>query len=87
MVTYRLRVLTLLFSLVTIAGMSPRGSAAEPEWRDWQTGKLLAAELYDHADDPHELANVAAPGDGNLRDEAQRLLHRQFPPDKVPAAR
>lgn len=70
-------------------GYSVRTAQARyTEWRDWQTGKLLAAELYDHADDPHELANLAdSPAAGKQRAQAQRLLHRQFPPDKSPAAR
>ena len=34
------------------------------EWREFQTGKILARELYDHDKDPRESANVA--GDGGL---------------------
>lgn len=56
------------------------------EWRDWETGKLLAAELYDHAGDPHEMTNLAGTSAAeSLLAEASRLLHEQFPPDKVPA--
>ncbi len=28
------------------------------EWRDFESGKLVAAELYDHDQDPHETQNV-----------------------------
>jgi iduronate 2-sulfatase len=29
------------------------------EWRDWQTGRVVARELYDHESDPGENRNVA----------------------------
>lgn len=29
------------------------------EWRDWETGKTIATELYDHRNDPDETRNVA----------------------------
>jgi iduronate 2-sulfatase len=68
------------------------------EWRDWQTGKLLGAELYDHASDPAEMTNLAAspaaeapaaktPATAALLSAARQALHQQFPPDKVPAKR
>jgi iduronate 2-sulfatase len=58
------------------------------EWRDWETGKLLAAELYDHARDPNELENrIAAPPDQKTLAAARAALHAQFPVDKPPAKR
>ncbi len=38
------------------------------EWRDFHTGTLVAAELYDHATDPRETANLAG------RDEHARTV-------------
>lgn len=29
------------------------------EWREWETRQLVARELYDHAEDPHEMHNIA----------------------------
>ncbi|MFM8272387.1 MAG: sulfatase-like hydrolase/transferase [Gemmata sp.] len=58
------------------------------EWRDWATGKLLAAELYNHARDPAELRNVFDPVRESADQKAARAaLHRQFPPDTPPAKR
>jgi iduronate 2-sulfatase len=58
------------------------------EWRDWETGKLVAAELYDHARDPNELENrIASPPDAKALAAARAALHTQFPPDKPPAKR
>ncbi|MGM0488526.1 MAG: sulfatase-like hydrolase/transferase [Planctomycetota bacterium] len=34
------------------------------EWLDFKTGRLVARELYDHANDPRETINLAS-GDGN----------------------
>lgn len=58
------------------------------EWRDWQTGKVLARELYDHRRDPQELNNVI----DSLRDApelqmAVSSLHAQFSPETPPASR
>ncbi|WP_417847650.1 sulfatase [Thalassoglobus sp.] len=30
------------------------------EWRNWETGDVIAKELYDHRRDPHEMHNVVA---------------------------
>ncbi len=59
------------------------------EWRDWQTGKVVARELY--------LAEVTEAESGNRIEqidandphfvEAKTALHRQFPPQIAPAAR
>jgi iduronate 2-sulfatase len=58
------------------------------EWRDWTTGKVLAAEYYDP---PHGLKDAR-----NLIDEkrqpvalkiARQVLHTEFPPDVPPAKR
>ena len=46
------------------------------EWRDFKTGELVAAELYDHDTDPLETVNVAAvPASADTIAECQRL-HR-----------
>jgi iduronate 2-sulfatase len=50
------------------------------EWRDWQTGRVVARELYDHAADPHETRNVIeAPPDAQALESAISLLRKQFP--------
>lgn len=40
------------------------------EWRDWQTGQMLARELYDHEADPWETVNLAG------RPAERDILHR-----------
>jgi iduronate 2-sulfatase len=58
------------------------------EWRDWETGKVLAAELYDHARDPAELANtIEKPTDPAALAEAKTLLHAAVPPGVPPSKR
>jgi iduronate 2-sulfatase len=58
------------------------------EWRDWKTGKVLEAEYYDHAGDPHELTNrIDAGKEGDELKAAQRALHAQFPPGLPPEKR
>lgn len=58
------------------------------EWRDWETGKVLGAELYDHPGDERELTNRSdRPTSPTTLAEARAALHRQFPPDVVPAKR
>jgi iduronate 2-sulfatase len=58
------------------------------EWRDWKTGKLLAAELYDHDRDPDELVNaIDKPPSAEALKAAREALHKQFPPDTPPARR
>ena len=47
------------------------------EWRDFETGKVLATELYDHGTDPHETQNVATAEDNaevvkKLREQLRR---------------
>ena len=70
-------------------GYSVRTAAVRySEWRDWETGKLIAAELYDHARDPNELANrIADPPDAKALAAAKAALHSQFPPNTPPAKR
>ena len=59
-------------------------SARYTEWRDWQTGKLMAAELYDHSADPAETQNLAdSPAAAAMQADAAKLLHQQFPPGKA----
>ena len=59
------------------------------EWRDWETGKLVGRELYDHRSDPAEMNSVAddSSADAAALADARRLLHAQFPPDMAPAKR
>ena len=50
------------------------------EWRDPDSGKVLARELYDHTRDPHELRNIADQSpDAALIASTREALHRQFP--------
>jgi iduronate 2-sulfatase len=68
-------------------GYSVRTAAGRyTEWRDWQTGKVLGAEYYDHARDPNELTNRQA-GTETDKLKARAALHRQFPPHIPPAKR
>jgi iduronate 2-sulfatase len=58
------------------------------EWRDWQTGRLLASELYEHPRDEAELTNrAAAPTDAGVAQAAQAALHAEFPPSRAPSQR
>ena len=51
------------------------------EWRDFETGGVVASELYDHTRDEAELSNgIAKPADSAAMEQARLLLHRQFPP-------
>ena len=64
------------------------GTVRYTEWREWKSGNLVGAELYDHARDPHETANRI--DDPKLADEltaARKALHAQFPPALPPAKR
>src|SRR5436190_12508993 len=58
------------------------------EWRDWQTGKVLATELYEHTRDPAETRNVietpASPADLAV---AKEILKKAVPHDVPPAKR
>lgn len=38
------------------------------EWQDWETRRVVAQELYDHASDPHETRNLA-----NQPDQAKTI--------------
>lgn len=50
------------------------------EWRDFRSGKLVAAELYDHAEDPLETVNVVADkANAAAVAECRRLHARVFP--------
>jgi iduronate 2-sulfatase len=49
------------------------------QWRDFRTGQLVAAELYDHQKDPLETVNRAAdPSFAEAVEQCRRLYHRQF---------
>lgn len=53
------------------------------EWRDYDTGSVVASELYDHTRDEAEMRNViASPADPAALEQARELLSRQFPPGK-----
>ena len=47
------------------------------EWRSVKNGELMARELYDHVDDPHESRNVAAIRAEIVNSHASRL-EQQF---------
>ncbi|MBL9131698.1 MAG: sulfatase [Verrucomicrobiaceae bacterium] len=54
------------------------------EWRNWLTGEVESRELYDHTSDQPELSNVITnPPDQAALEEAQKLLHAQFPLSKT----
>jgi iduronate 2-sulfatase len=58
------------------------------EWREWETGKVTARELYDHVGDPQETKNaIDAPPDAAALDEAVKLLHAEFPLQVPPSQR
>ena len=45
------------------------------EWREWESGKVVAVELYDHARDPDESTNVAQDSEYNsIREQHEVLL-------------
>ena len=53
------------------------------EWRDEDTGDVVASELYDHTRNEAELNNlIANPGDAAALEQARQLLYRQFPHGK-----
>jgi iduronate 2-sulfatase len=57
------------------------------EWRDWKTGKVLAAELYDHVRDPAETRNVidssADPADlATAREGLKKAVPHEVHPTK-----
>jgi iduronate 2-sulfatase len=50
------------------------------EWRDFETGKVVATELYDYVSDADESRNVVAlPPDAEAFRESVMLLEQQFP--------
>ncbi len=50
------------------------------EWRSFQTGHVVARELYDHQADPAENRNIVnTPPDADELRRAQRLLNEVFP--------
>lgn len=50
------------------------------EWRDWKSGAVIARELYENADEPHELRGLLDdPQFAKAQREAELLLHKQFP--------
>jgi len=58
------------------------------EWREWETGKLVGRELYDHRLDPAETRNaIDSPSNAAALDEAVALLQEEFPPETPPAQR
>jgi iduronate 2-sulfatase len=64
------------------------GAMRYTEWRDWETGRVIAAELYDHAKDAAETVNVVeAPAQADARKRMRAALHAQFPPEVAPAKR
>ncbi len=44
------------------------------EWRNFQSGKVLAHELYDHKKDPHETANIISKSSLHLRNKLAAAL-------------
>ena len=67
-------------------GVSVRTAAVRyTEWRDWQTGKTVARELYAAADEPAETRSVLDdPRLAAAQREAEQLLRAQFPPQPHP---
>ncbi len=51
------------------------------EWRAIDGGEVMARELYDHQDDPHETVNVAGKRPDEVKQLAARLA-KQVPPKK-----
>jgi iduronate 2-sulfatase len=70
-------------------GYSARTDAGRyTEWREWATGRLVAAEWYDHGRDPLERVNrFDAAKDTPEVATARWALHAQFPHDSPPAKR
>ncbi|HRX81879.1 MAG TPA: iduronate sulfatase, partial [Pirellulaceae bacterium] len=50
------------------------------EWRNFETGEVVAKELYDHTTDPDESHNVvASPPDRQAFEATVKVLEQQFP--------
>lgn len=59
------------------------GHVRYTEWRDWNTGEVIARELYDHSNDPTELKNRAGePEMTQTEAQAAALLKQKFPVTK-----
>ncbi|WP_395751123.1 sulfatase [Prosthecobacter sp.] len=53
------------------------------EWRDFESGSVVASELYDHSREDPEMNNtVAHPVSAVALEQARQLLYRQFPPQQ-----
>ena len=65
-----------------VMGVSVRTPAMRyTEWRDYDTGAVVARELYDHTRQEAEMNNgIAQPAYSAALEKARQLLHRQFPP-------
>lgn len=63
-------------------GVSVRTAQARyTEWRQWQSGEILARELYLQSDEPRETRNfVSDPAVREIRREAAEWLQKQFHP-------
>jgi iduronate 2-sulfatase len=62
-------------------GVSVRTAAGRyTEWRDWQSGDLIARELYEDRDEPAETRNlIDNPRLAEAQKEAEAQLRKQFP--------
>jgi iduronate 2-sulfatase len=64
------------------------GLSRYTEWRDWTTGKLLAAEYYDTPGLLKDARNlIDEVKDAKRLKVAREALHKKFPPDVPPAKR
>jgi iduronate 2-sulfatase len=57
------------------------------QWRDWETGKILAEEFYDYTEDPDELVNNFPGGMETdafqiAREELEKMFPLETPPSK-----
>lgn len=58
------------------------------EWHDWETGQIVARELYDHIHDDAETRNIVDdPHFAEAQADAVKLLNRQFEPGIAPRDR
>ncbi len=58
------------------------------EWRDWDSGKIVGVEYYDHTRDRNELVNrITEMRDSRELALARQTLHGQFPPNRPPSKR
>ncbi len=70
-------------------GYSVRTSESRyTEWREWESGKVIGTEFYDHGSDGAETKNLANTStDSPALKFARGLIHRAFPPETPPAKR